>query len=359
MKTRKISLLTMIIALSVFTFSFTSCDDDDDKSVSKEALSTAITSASELLSTTEEGTAEGQFMPGSKKVLQTVIDAAQTIYDSEKSTQTMMDNAVANINAAIEVYNGNIVEAIAADALVGHWTFDDGSGTTLKDYSGNSFDGTLLAGTNTWGGGLPAWTSDRYGNEGGALSFDNGAYVKIPYNTSLNPKSMTISLWVNASETLEGNRFIGLHSWNGYKFQLQAANRPFFTVATDDGIFDKDANVSVDTLTWYNLAVTYNDGTMAFYINGAEAVSYTDLTGDIAANSGNDLVFGRGSDVYAADATNYDNDNIIPLAWGGYFHGKMDEVRIYNTPLSASQILSIYNLEKVPEEEKAELFLNN
>ncbi len=206
-----------------------------------------------------------------------------------------------------------------------------------------------MSGDDTWGGVLPTWTTDRYGNDGGALAFDLGAFVKIPYNTALNPETMSISVWVNTTEIAGNNRFMGLHSWVGYKFQLQDANKSFFTIATAEAIYDKDTDPPLEIETWYNLAVTFGGGYMKFYINGTETKVWDDTPGTALANTGNDLVFGRGSDVYAADDSNYDNDKIIPLSWGGYFRGALDEIRIYNSVLTAAQVQSIYDLEKVAE----------
>jgi hypothetical protein len=337
-------LMITLIAGSLITLN--SCkDDDDDVKVDKTELATKIQVAEGLIESTEEGTAEGQYMPGSKADLQTVIDVAKVVYEDANATQTEVDNTVIALQAAIDVYNSRVVEAIAPEALVGHWTFDDATGTTLTDFSGNSFHGTLMSGADTWGGGLPAWTTDRYGNEGKALSFDQGAYVKIPNNPALCPQNISIALWVNAAEILENNRFIGMHSWNGYKFQLQSVNKAFFTIATSDGIYDRDTDPPLEINTWYHVTVTFGVGNMVFYVNGTETQVW-DNTPGTAVSRPNDLVFGRDSDEYAADDSNYGEDLIIPLAWGGFFHGKMDEVRMYNTVLTAAQVQSIYNLEK-------------
>ena len=346
MKKMKKVLFTVILMVVSSAILFNGCKKDEEVVVDKAALETAITAANALIGSTAEGTAEGQYIRGSKAVFQAVIDAAQVVNDNADATQTEVDNTVIALAAATVAYNSNIVEAIAPEALMSHWTFDDGSGTTLTDFSGNDFDGTLMDGSATWGGGLPTWTTDRYGNEGHALMFDKGAHVLIPYNSALNPQTMSISVWVNAAEILENNRFMGLHSWNGYKFQLQSANKAFFTIATSDGIYDRDTDPPLEINTWYHLVVTFGGGNMTFYINGTEAQVWDNTPGTAVAVSGNDLVFGQDTDVYAADGSNYDNDLIIPLAWGGYFHGAMDEVRIYNTVLSASQVLSIYELEK-------------
>lgn len=349
MKKTIFGALPVVLFMFFASTLFVSCDKDEEETVDKTELLATIGEAETLITSAAEGTAEGQYLPGSIATLQSVVDIAQVVYDDDDATQTEVDNTVIAIDAAMVVFEGNIVEAIAPEALVGHWTFDEGSGTMLTDYSGNSFDGTLMDGANTWGGGLPTWTTDRYGVDGGALMFNEGSHVVIPYNAALNPEKLSISLWINAAEILENNRFIGLHSWLGYKFQLQSANKAFFTIAASEGIYDRDSDPELAIETWYHVVVTFGDGNMTFYVNGTETQVWDNTPGTALANAGNDLVFGQDSDEYAAEDSNYDNDQIIPLAWGGYFHGALDEVRFYNTPLTAAQVLSIYELEKVAE----------
>ena len=350
LKTNYGKLLAMAMLVVGIAF-VQSCDnDDDDDPVVKTELLAAIDEANNLIATTEEGTANGQYSAGSQATLQAVIDIAQTVYDNAASTQTEVDNSTVALTAAIAAYGEAIITPIAPESLIAHWGFDEGSGTTAADFSDNGLDGTL-GNESGFGAGAATWTADRYGNAGRALAFDLGAKVTVPYSAAINPAQITIALWVNATETRGGNRFMGLHSWNGYKFQLQDADKSFFTAATDaDGaIYDKDTDPSLDLDTWYHLAVSFGGGEMAFYVNGVNTITHTDLPGNLVTVSGHDLVFGVGSSKYAATADNYDNDKIIPIDWGGYFHGMLDEIRMYNTVLSATQIASIYNLEKVTE----------
>jgi len=105
-----------------------------------------------------------------------------------------------------------------------------------------------------------------------------------------------------------------------------------------------------------HLAVTYVDGTETFYINGISVKVWTDFTGTASSISAKpyNLVIGADFpvDKYSlGDGTNFaivgsPDYHVIPLAWGGHFIGAIDEVRIYNTALSASQVTSIYNREK-------------
>jgi len=325
-----------------------SCGDDeiDTPTVDTSALKAAVSQATDLIATTSEGTGAGQYLLGSQDILQDAIDLAQDVLDNAASTQTVVDNATVAMNAAIAAYQANLVTPIDPGNLTGHWTFDDASGTTVADFSGNNFTGTFGS-EALFGGGSPAWTTDRYGNANKAISFDKGAKITVPYNASLNPGLMSISLWINATENRENNRFMGLHSWEGFKFQLQSANKAFFTGHTTEGIFDKDTDPPLELGTWYHVTVTIGDGNTTFYVNGVQTTKWEDTPGTMFPDSSHDLVFGVGSSKYAATTENFDVDKIIPADWGGYYNGALDEVRIYKSVLSESQVSSIYAQERV------------
>jgi len=341
-----------IVIITSALFLVQSCGGSEDDGpdpviINKTALQTALASANNLISTSVEGTANGQFISGSKAGLSSSIALAQAVFANPASTQIEIDNTVIALNAAIAVFLSKSIVPIDPTNLSGHWTFDDGTGTTVKDYSGNNFTGTFgsVAGL---GGGVPQWTADRYGNANKAIAFDKGAKITIPYNTKLNPVKMSVSVWIKIPEK-RNNRFMGLHSWEGFKFEVQDGMKSFFTASSSSGIYDRDfAGANPLALnTWYHLVVTFGDGHMVFYVNGFPVQDWDNTPGTLALVSGHDLVFGVGSSKYADVDTNYDVDKIIPLAWGNYLNGSLDEVRIYKSVLTQSQVSSIYNTERV------------
>jgi hypothetical protein len=76
--------------------------------------------------------------------------------------------------------------AQAADPdLVGHWTFDEGSGTTAFDSSGNGNDGIFNCD--------PQWVP---GKLGGALEFNGDDYLDCGNDPSLEIRdTITITFW--------------------------------------------------------------------------------------------------------------------------------------------------------------------
>ena len=82
--------------------------------------------------------------------------------------------------------------------LVGAYSFDEGSGTSLTDYSGNGNVGRITGAT---------WTRGRYGN---ALRFDgDGDIVRVPGSASLDVGSgLTLSAWIRPTVSQSGWRTI-------------------------------------------------------------------------------------------------------------------------------------------------------
>ena len=80
-------------------------------------------------------------------------------------------------------------------SLVGCWLFDEGSGTTTADGSGNGNIGTLVM--------AHTWVADRSRNAGKALHFDGvrSQYVRVPDADSLDVTGdITIAAWVKPEQ---------------------------------------------------------------------------------------------------------------------------------------------------------------
>jgi len=71
---------------------------------------------------------------------------------------------------------------------------------------------------------VPQGVPDRFGRANMAYDFNNAATVEVPYSSSLNPQSFTISLWIKRHTTNSNNYMLSLNRWNGFKFQLQSNN---------------------------------------------------------------------------------------------------------------------------------------
>ncbi|KPK37787.1 MAG: hypothetical protein AMJ65_13795, partial [Phycisphaerae bacterium SG8_4] len=82
------------------------------------------------------------------------------------------------------IYSFSIVLVLTGAAraeLIGWWKFDEASGTTAYDSSGNGNHGTLI--------GNPQWVA---GKIGGALDFNGtDSIIDIPYSPDMTPSEGT------------------------------------------------------------------------------------------------------------------------------------------------------------------------
>jgi len=191
--------------------------------------------------------------------------------------------------------------------LVAAYTFDEGTGTTVGDASGNGNVGTISGAT---------WTTQ--GRFGKALVFDGtGARVTIADSPSLRlTTGMTLEAWVKPSTVSSGWRDVIYKGNDSYFLEATSSNSGVPGAGGTFGEAYGTAPLPVDT--WSHLTVTYDGATLRLYVNGTQ-VSTVARSGSIATSSYPLEIGGDG-------------------IYGQYFAGVIDEVRIYNRALSASEV---------------------
>jgi hypothetical protein len=201
--------------------------------------------------------------------------------------------------------------AIAASGLVAAFGFDEGSGSTVTDVSGNGNNGTL---TNaTWA------TAGKYGK---ALQFNGtNALVTIPDSSSLHLSSaMTLEAWVNPSTVNSNWRDVLYKGNDNYYLEATSSNasRPDAGMIAGGSYADAIGTSALTANTWSFLTETYDGTTLRLYVNGTQVAS-TAHTGAITTST-NPLQIGGDS------------------LYGQYFAGLIDNIRVYNTALTPTQI---------------------
>src|ERR1043165_3241424 len=91
----------------------------------------------------------------------------------------------------------SLVQTVQAATPIAAYGFEDGSGTTLTDRSGNARHGTLRNG--------PVWSTGKYG---GGLTFDgSNDYVRIgDVEAADGLTAFTVSAWVKFAAAGVGSR---------------------------------------------------------------------------------------------------------------------------------------------------------
>jgi len=210
------------------------------------------------------------------------------------------------------------------DGLVGCWDFDEGSGVTAVDSSGNGNHGLIVNATYT-GDDIPSQELSGY-----SLVFNNWggnaySYVTIPDNSSLRPSSgLTLAAWVKAG-TYEGRMRTIISK------QLDASNGDSFVLwYHDDGNLWFDVGgvghiliVQPPANEWHHIVGTYNGSFMRLYVDGVEKVSSV-ATGTIPYDNNPVLI---GADSNQADHT-------PDAGW----NGTIDDVLLYDRALNQEEV---------------------
>jgi hypothetical protein len=202
--------------------------------------------------------------------------------------------------------------------LVGYYTFNGNA----DDMSGRGNNGTIY-------GGAATFTTDRWGHANGALHFDGiDDYVLLPNESQFDLTEFSIMVAVKIPDYSQYRILISKGPWYGnYSMNLSPdswswmpGGTPGYVHDTSDGNWSMAvANSPVPLDEYVQLVVTYSadDGWCA-YMNGSLEVG-----------------------PYAAPApvlTDVPVSIGAPGGLGSFFLGDIDEVRIYDRVLTASEV---------------------
>jgi hypothetical protein len=221
--------------------------------------------------------------------------------------------------------------------LVGYWPMDEGTGSIVHDVSGFGANATtsVVAGS---GGVSPTWTN---GHRGGGLNFDGvGGYLGVSGTTqyAISTKPFTFAAWVNLCNCggNGGPVVASLKTDTGQPFFIlmsAAAGQLGFDIGSVTSWTDFKNGVDPAPLlgSWHHIVVTYNgaDPTVstnfAMYLDGvAQTLSAADA---FSGSFGNLTAFGESPGGPQSNR----------------WVGKLDDIRIYNRQLSATDVANLYD----------------
>jgi hypothetical protein len=211
-----------------------------------------------------------------------------------------------------------------ADALIAHWTLDNGTGDVALDDSGNRHDGQLTGGT---------WIPDGHFKGGLRLAADDSVAVpNFPAATS----NWSVSAWIRMSpDQLEANRAIGTilttenFRSNGWELNVdRMSSQPLFVFSYWSpalGGYLHTECPCVATNAWVHLAAVVDGGTnhVTLYVDGS-ARDQQDKLSDIVPGD-TTVFFGRWNDE------------------GRFLSGDLDDIAIWGRALAASEIVALSN----------------
>jgi hypothetical protein len=203
---------------------------------------------------------------------------------------------------------------------IAYWKFDENTGTTVNDASGNGNTGTL---TNS-----PIWSTGKYGS---ALNF-NGSSNYVNAGTGVNPSNKTawtISSWVYSNAGEPSRSIAGW--WDGTNgiFLQSKVSGDGFAVVTGDGFSYGEVSFTSSN-TWVYATLVYdgtqtgNSNRLKLYLNGT-LQSLTFNSGTIPAS------------IPTLSSASQFIGNVGGL--NRFWNGKIDEVKVYDYARTQKQIL--------------------
>jgi len=202
------------------------------------------------------------------------------------------------------------------NGLIAAYGFEEGTGTTTADASGNNNGGSLTGGV--------AWSPNGY--SGRALSFDGvDDIVTIADAPSLRfTTELTVEAWVRPSQLGDSYRTVVLKERNGglcYGLYAHTSGTgPSAHVFVADAEPRARSSSTLAANIWTHLAMTFDSATIRLYVDGTLTASAA-ASGSVTTSTG--VLRIGGNDV-----------------WSEWFAGLIDDVRIYNRALTATEIQS-------------------
>src|SRR3989344_4110878 len=232
--------------------------------------------------------------------------------DAFDATNNHSQMSLPAYNATPEDYSSTIL----------HWKFDEGSGASVYDSSGNGRNLFLSSGT-TWASGLKKYSA----------RFSGSAYgYTTQHVVSLN--ALSVEIWIKTPADGESDFLIWKDDCYRESWRLMTMGNKAWALGSKTGA-NWDWNVQgtrdVKDNTWHQVVMTFNSTAgMKLYVDGSFEAQGT-ATGSFVRSSGATLIATTGF-----GCTNY--GLVYSLV------GDVDEVRIWNKTLSGSDISMLYNV---------------
>jgi hypothetical protein len=216
-------------------------------------------------------------------------------------------------------------QSFLTNGLVAYYPFAGNA----QDQGGNGHHGIVTAAT---------LTTDRFGRASQAYYFNGaGAFIAIPNDPALNLViNYTLSLWL--SQPAGGIFRILDKKTEGYAYAdgwvIDTGYPGNFCIRYGGGspIQVVSGNTPYTPNQWHHVAVTMTGGTATIYLDGD-----VNGSGPYGPNPTNSL------DLYIGRAH---PNNVTPKDW--YFHGSVDDVRIYNRAFTPAEVKALYEQEVKP-----------
>jgi hypothetical protein len=293
----------------------------------------------------EDASSKDFSSPSAQAAQKTYMQALEKAW---QQYQVLADKAVQDYRLALqtaykkEVEADNLKEALSIKEEIQWFSFDHKKGLVLyfpfdkpavgsktPDMSDSNNNGKVKG---------PVWLPE--GAVGGSYHFDVSRKtdrIVVADSNSLDCKQITISVWIKTNDNDDyWNRIIDKNWKLGFSLSTggdargkQYRGKVYFSAGENHGI---ESDNVVSDVKWHHVVARYDGETMTMYIDGLKQRSQHKMSTGIPLNNYN---IGIGNSYPEYNATDV-------MAFNGF----IDELRVYNRPLSDKEIAALYGQRK-------------
>jgi hypothetical protein len=208
-----------------------------------------------------------------------------------------------NVSLNGQVSIGQPPGDVVTSGLLAWWRFDEGSGTSVADSSGNGKTGTLVNGT--------AWTTSNGSH--GAVQFD-GTDDLMSFSVPTGGTSYSVAMWIYPIASSADYGVLCAEISGNVGFYYRGGDRKIY--------FHPEAAESTTLISenaWHHVAVVVTAGARVLYLDGS---SDSASAGSLGALTLTHMGSNEG---------------------GNLFKGKVSNARIYGRALSGAEVTTLFN----------------
>lgn len=221
----------------------------------------------------------------------------------------------------ILLFTDNIIAQDLENGLIGHWKLNNNA----IDESINGNNGSVVNAESA---------TNRFGHSNSALYFKDNGYLHFGNVLNLGLSDFSISGWFNLDENafIKGEMSmiskVDMPSEN--KYAAAIFNSRFAIVLGNSILYCRDDQFVLKKEEWYHFTATFDrDNLLSIYLNG-EMICQKDI------NQWENVELSDGGDLRIGEYSGHRR----------YFYGILDEFRMYDRVLSATEVALLYNEEE-------------
>lgn len=189
----------------------------------------------------------------------------------------------------------------------------------------------------------PIGNASGFGDGGTAVEFDgDDDFIEVPHDPAYLIDLGTLSFWFRPSDVSGTQGMVSKDATNyvtggHFRVYLNGSQLECRLQSTSGSYYVESASGAISADAWYHVAVGFGPGGLRMYLNGVlvDSDSYAGGLGTLSGGVGNEEPWTFGVDQWQSDSGTTDG-------WNLPYHGRIDDIRLYDQNLDADQAADLY-----------------